>query len=99
MTSIERMARLAAPTGRRRRVTSSGDGDPCPLEPGHGRMYVMRTVAGKEPQQYCPTQLHDGSKTVPVSRSKWPADVVDGQLVELGLQERERLASRSNEAP
>lgn len=32
-----------------------GDGDHCPSDPAHGRMYVM----GK--RQYCPHSGHDGT--------------------------------------
>ena len=53
------MARLTKPTNRGAGRPTTGDGDPCPLVPEHGRMIL---VHGNE-RQWCPNQDHDG---------KWP---------------------------
>lgn len=82
MTSTERLARLAAPTGRRvtsrSRLPQLGDGDRCPLDSTHGSMFVQRAVAGREPRQYCPHVSHDG-----VSRAFWPFDTTPEALAEM----------------
>jgi hypothetical protein len=46
-----------------------GDGDPCPLIPQHGNMFVLDT---KPPKQYCAHVQHDGHKEVPRTRAIWP---------------------------
>ena len=49
---------------------TTGDGDPCPLVPEHGR---MESLKGSSPaKQWCPNQEHDGHGKVPGSRSIWP---------------------------
>lgn len=57
----------------RRRVEQTGDGDTCPLDPEHGRMFVLKTGVVC---QYCPNQSHDGVWTPegksPKTRKVWP---------------------------
>ena len=66
---------MSAPRGSR---YDFGDGDRCPLDPEHGRMYVL-TTGGKR-TQWCASQTHDGApKTAPggglaPARSFWPYD-------------------------
>jgi hypothetical protein len=73
MTSVERLAKLAAPTGviRKRRVPSAGDGRVCPADPKHGAMIRLRDSSS----QYCPDQSHDGLPGQPVTRSFFPGVV------------------------
>ena len=54
------LAAVARPQKPRGGV-STGDGEPCPLVPDHGRMIITH---GAE-RQWCPNQEHDG---------KWPAE-------------------------
>ena len=66
MTSVERLARLAVPTGRtmRRRYPTFGDGPSCPVEPTHGLTYMSRDRL----TMHCPHSEH----SVPGGRSTWP---------------------------
>jgi hypothetical protein len=49
------MARVAKPTGKEYHGGgTTGDGDPCPITPEHGKMLVRGDT------QYCPHQSHDG---------------------------------------
>lgn len=97
MTSAERLARLAAPSGRRiTRRPTTGDGDLCPLDSSHGSMLVLRLTFGQSviaPRQYCPHQSHDGSPSRPAERASWPFDIEADALSDLVTQERARLAS------
>ena len=49
---------------------TTGDGDPCPLNPEHGRMLSIN--GANPPKQHCPHQSHDGKGKVPGTRSIWP---------------------------
>jgi hypothetical protein len=68
MTSIERLAKLAAPTGRtaprRGFRLDIGDGGICPVDPRHGHMYTAMGFT----RQWCAHHDHD----MDGSRSHWP---------------------------
>ena len=70
----ERLVRLMKPTNRTRRRFGPGigDGDVCPVEPRHGAMLVLRPLAGRPSNQYCPHHSHDGN-----SRAFWPVTTVE----------------------
>lgn len=55
-----------------------GNGEPCPLFPEHGNMFVLPPQDGQPPKQYCPHVDHDGRgsrsqpDSIPRSRNMWP---------------------------
>lgn len=58
------------------RMTDLGDGDPCPLNAAHGRMFTLK---GSEPAtQWCAHSDHNGRPKshplgeAPRTRSRWP---------------------------
>jgi hypothetical protein len=52
-----------------RRYVGAGDGDICPLESGHGQMFVIRM---DPPLQFCSHVAHDGWRDTVRTRALWP---------------------------
>ena len=78
--------RLAVPANRsRRRASMLGDGDVCPTDTTHGRMFVMPQVNGRPATQRCPHVAHDGRRDAVQTRASWPADVTPEQLATLAV--------------
>jgi hypothetical protein len=56
--------------------TDLGDGDRCPLNPDHGRMYTLKGTT--PPKQWCASSAHDGRPKshpdgeAPPTRAYWP---------------------------
>jgi hypothetical protein len=59
---------------RPRSGADTGNGDPCPLNPEHGKMYFLNGSTN----QYCADQSHDGAPKSapggpqPMTRKVWP---------------------------
>lgn len=65
------MARVMKPAGRAYSGGgTTGDGDPCPLVPEHGKMESIN--GSTPPKQWCPHQSHDGKGKEPGTRAMWP---------------------------
>lgn len=61
------------PSAPKRSGPDTGDGDWCPVDESHGRMFV----ANETQTQWCPRQEHDGvwpkeGPRTPPTRSRWP---------------------------
>lgn len=66
------LADIARPARTRDRgVRDSGNGDRCPLNPSHGKMYVLEQV------QYCSHHTHDNQ---PRTRCFWPLQGFDAAV-------------------
>jgi hypothetical protein len=65
-----------APRPRSQRI-DHGDGDHCPIDSGHGRMYVLK----ESNTQWCPTREHEGRPerddrpALQPTRSFWPLGI------------------------
>jgi len=65
----EALKRLAKPIERARGRGDYGDGDRCPIDPEHGKMFVLNV------SQYCAHAGHDGTSGnggKPRTRAFWP---------------------------
>lgn len=72
------------------RKHDTGDGDPCPLRPEHGNMFVLVGTGGNPPMQYCSHVWHDGHGGVPRTRAVWPLyGLEDTVATYVALAERE----------
>jgi len=65
------LANAVKPRALPRKSQGIGDGDRCPLDPEHGKMFVIRGTD----RQHCPDQAHDGTPGkdgAPQTRAFWP---------------------------
>jgi len=69
----EALRKLAKPIERARSRHDYGDGDRCPINPSHGKMFVLGGVTGRT--QWCAHSAHEGTlgdDGTPRTRAFWP---------------------------